>query len=1048
MADLGKRSMRQSKQLVTLVFTDIKGSTEMWERLGQHFRYILEAHNYIIRKSTKEHGGREVKTEGDAFMMSFDSPDDAIRFCIKAQEQLNAADWPGLTGEIMVRMGVHTGQPIFVKDRFGKIDYLGPMVNRASRISAAANGGQILISNATFEQAGSALDDVSVKNLGEHRLRGLEKPEVIRSILPKSLETRKFLAIRTMDVKKTNLSQHAKSFFGRERDIYQLHRFFNIDKAKIVTITGAGGTGKTRLSESWAATSLGDYPGGVWFVDLSDAENIQDVCKAVSGVVNTPLTDTDSVAQLGYAIKSMCENANGTVLMVLDNCEQIAKEAGQVVMRWLKMATKSRYLVTSRILMKIPSEKEHVLKHLNIPTIKQLDNIDMLKKFNSVQLFADRSYEANSEFELTTENIRDVAQICMRLDGIPLAIELAASRSRILQPAKILKRLENRFELLQSNLQDYNKRQRTLRETINWSWQLLDDDEKSVMAQLSIFNHAFYMAHAEAVVKTPRVDAPSVMNVIQGLREKSFLNLYDSQKLEGETALSVYESIREFAYEKLIESNLKTETEKRWKNWILQYSKDCWQDYQTLHCMEAYQRLSHVKRDLISLVHYPEVAVEEAAWAAVYILPILSRRGPGMDSKELIHYCLRGFDITYVFEKDEIRLNKTVNEEPVQRLILHLAELYQKSRPSYALSLARTIPEEAASYFEALLIISQSLLATGKPKESKEIIEKALKLTDIPLYKKSEAKLQEGLCLYKTGDYEKAHEAFNFVRENTSISKNKFVELGALAHLGLMQLNFGNTEEALPLLNQGLSLAKKFFDESGEALCLSLLGTARKHVYSEAELALNYFKRALKICRRTGEVSQQIYCLIGIADIYQQIDDLVFAHETYEQAIELAQKMGDISSVAEAGGHLGRIMHRQKEYDKALLSYEVALKCSRDLNEKRNEARWLGQKGRVMFEKSLVNKGSEVFAAQLKDAETCLQDSINARVDLKIIRDLEVEITMAQVKNEQGQSERAKELAQDILDISIKINDADSQKHLDIASKVKNILQKGSPLID
>jgi len=1034
--------MRQSKEIITLVFTDIARSTELWERMGQHFRYILEAHNYIIRKICKEFQGQEVKTEGDAFMLSFGTADQAIYFAIKTQEELNKAEWPGITGEIMVRIGIHTGQPIFTKDRFGQIDYLGPMVNRASRISSAANGGQILISNSTYQHAKEALNEITLKNLGEHWLRGLEKPEIIRQLLPKSLSSRKFFAIRTVDIKKTNLTSHPKSFLGREHDIYQLHRFFNIDKAKVITITGAGGTGKSRLSQRWAATSLGDYPAGVWFIDLSETKNINDICNALSDVLNTPLTSDDRVTELGYNLKGMCEHSIGSVLIVLDNCECVAEEAGQALMQWLKIAPKARFLITSRILLNIANEKEHILKQLNTPTYELLDNIDVLKKYHSVKLFCARSYEANSNFVLNDENVRDIAEICIKLDGIPLAIELAASKSRIFKANKILQRLDKRFDILQSNQQDYAKRQRTLRETIDWSWSLLDEKEQYVLAQLSVFNHNFFIEHAENVITTnDQKNFPSLINIIQRLREKSMLNIYEAEQLDQETTFGLYESIREYCLEKLTKYGIRDKTQERWKNWILKYSGECWKKYCKFHTAESYHKLHQINNELINIARSEHAQPEEAAWAAIYSIPILNKQSVGMSTKEIIHHCLKKYGISYEYNDGKIELKNIVDNEAVHHLINLLANNYKKTNPRYALMLNQLIPQHSICHFTSLVDMSLSQSILGEPTIAMELIESALQQPQCELYQKCHATLQKGNLLYLKGQLQEAETIIDFVIKNVPFTKNNLLELTSHYQMGLVQLSYGAIEKSLGHFNHSLSLCKQIHDEQNEALVIGGLGLVNI-ANNDFNKAIDCFKKALALSRKLNESGQEIRFLIQIAHIYLEVEDHILAKEIYDQALHLANEMNDISNTAIATGHIGNVFARKNNYNTAIKHFTTALESAKTLGEKQQQSYWLGCLGRELCNKAYTEKSNEDnFIPQLKDGIEHLNSSLELIKTSSFQRNICNEIALAQAEFELGNSDNAVILARSALEFTnmLKTKNREQKRYLKIAKKLLNI---------
>ncbi|MCA1997688.1 MAG: adenylate/guanylate cyclase domain-containing protein, partial [Armatimonadetes bacterium] len=576
---------------VTLVFTDLQGSTELWEKLQSRMAEALAAHNSVMRGLIGKHGGYEVKTEGDAFMVAFASPTPAVRFAIELQERMAGAmpeDIRRDTGgaELLVRMGIHTGEPICEVDPTnGRMDYFGPMVNRSARIASAGHGGQILISHAVREAAAEQLESVLVKDLGEHRLKSLSRPERLFQILPYSLASRTYPPLKTLDHVATNLPYQQTTFVGRRAEIEEITAGARADKWTLLTLTGPGGTGKTRLSLRVGNELLDHYEGGVWFADLSDCTTEEGVCAAVAAAFGVPIAGPEPPRQVIAAVLEYRK----PLLLILDNFEQVVESCAGLVGMWMKRARTARFLVTSRTLLGIAGEREMRLEPMRTPprlrrardpaagegldagtvgigagaedqdeasreaaaqdALLGAQHAVRLSGFDVVRLFVERAREAQPGFTLTDENAPDVADICIELEGQPLAIELAAARVKILKPAQIVQKLAKKFELLRSSRRDLPKRQQTLEGAIDWSWDLLKPHERAALCQVCVFRGGFFLEQAEEVLDLSAFpEAPMSMDVVQALREQSLLS---SVETAAGMRLKMFQSIRAYAEKKL-----------------------------------------------------------------------------------------------------------------------------------------------------------------------------------------------------------------------------------------------------------------------------------------------------------------------------------------------------------------------------------------------------------------------------------------------------------------------------------------------------------------
>lgn len=517
---------------LTFLFTDIEDSTPLLERLGpERYRGVVEEHAEIMRKAIAEPGGIDLSTAGDSFFAVFESAPAAVGAAVSAQKALASHKWPD-DGQVRVRMGLHTGEGILGGD-----NYIGIDVNIAARIEAAGHGGQVLISGATAGLIQRGLsEEVSLSDLGKHRLKGVAEPEQIFQLTISGLPA-EFPLIRTLDARLTNLPAQLTNFIGREKELEDARRL--LDGARLLTLTGPGGTGKTRLALQVAAESLADFDDGVLFVPLAA---ITDPSLFMSAVATTlSLTDTGSASIEDLVTQYLAER---TLLLVFDNFEQIVAAAPRVG-EILAAAPQVKAIVTSREPLHLSGEQEFQVPPLGLPDPRKLPPLEALSHYDAVALFVQRARAVESSFNVTNENAPAVAEIAARLDGLPLAIELAAARIKLLSPDRMLARMQDRLSLLRSGSPDIPQRQKTLRDAIAWSYDLLDAEGKSLLCQLGVFMGGFTLENAEAVV----TEGTDLFDGISSLLDKSLVRQDLDEKDEGR--FSMLETIREYALEQL-----------------------------------------------------------------------------------------------------------------------------------------------------------------------------------------------------------------------------------------------------------------------------------------------------------------------------------------------------------------------------------------------------------------------------------------------------------------------------------------------------------------
>jgi len=529
---------------VTFLFTDLEGSTRLWEEQPEAMRAALARHDEILRNAVESHGGHVVKTTGDGLHAAFATAHDAVLAGVDAQGGLAGETW-ALPAPLLVRMGIHTGEA----DLRGG-DYYGTAVNRAARVSAAAHGGQIVVSHATEEVARDHLGNLDLVDLGEHRLRDLARAERIFQVGAPGLET-DFPPLRSLEAFPSNLPPQLTSFVGRDDEIALLAK--TLGEVRLVTLVGVGGVGKTRLATQVAAEVLPRFPDGAWLCELaaaSDPDAMIQVVAATLGVHPHPnMTLEGSIVDYLRAKR---------LLLVLDNCEHLLEAAGDLAEGILRACPDVRLLATSREGLAVLGEQVWPLRSLRSPASGSADDVAIS---TAGRLFTERAQGAAPGFRIDASNASAVAEICRRLDGIPLAIELAAARVTAMSPTEIANLLDERFRLLTGGRRTAVERHQTLRATVDWSYSLLEPDERLVFERLGVFSGDFDGAAASAVVTGDGLETWDVVDALASLVAKSMINA--EKTTEDTTRFSMLETLRQYAREQLDESGAADEWRRR-----------------------------------------------------------------------------------------------------------------------------------------------------------------------------------------------------------------------------------------------------------------------------------------------------------------------------------------------------------------------------------------------------------------------------------------------------------------------------------------------------
>jgi len=861
---------------VTLLFTDIEGSTSLLQRVGERYADVLERCRHLLRTAFHHYHGHEIDTQGDAFFVAFARATDAVSAAVEAQQALASHAWPEGVA-VRVRMGLHTGEP-----HVAGTGYVGLDVHRAARIMNAGHGGQILLSQTTRDLVEHELPEgASLRDLGAHRLKDLEHPSHLYQLIAPGLPT-DFPPLKTLDTRVHNLPVQLTSLIGREQEIAAVCQLLQRQEVRLLTLTGPGGTGKTRLGLQVAAELSGTFSDGVFFVNLAPLSDPELVVPTIAQVLG--LKEAASQPLLDLLSAWLREKE---LLLLLDNFEQVA-EAAVEVSALLARCPQLNVLVTSRAVLHLSGEHEFPVPPLSLPNPSHLPDLETLSQYEAVALFIARTQAVKPEFQVTNANAPAVAEICVRLDGLPLAIELAAARSKMLPPQALLARLGQRFTLLTSGAQDVPARQQTLRNTIAWSYDLLDAGEQQLLRRLSVFGGGATQEALAALYTTLGDEPGQVLDGIASLIDKSLLR--QSEQEAGEPRFVMLETIREYGREAL-----------------------------TAHGeMEATSQ-SHA-------VYYLELAeAAELEWEG-------TQESAWFVRLEQEHDNLRAA-MSWLLERREA--------EMTLRLGAALWSFWQENSYFHEgwnfLERALEGSEEVAVSVRAKALWAAGNLAgwLNHFERGESLCQESLTLFRVIGDTKGmgTALLHLALVAQFRCDFEAARSLYE---ESLVLSRevgNKSVVAWALSFMAMVDILQGEYTKARPLLEECLALFREMGNKSGVANSLlwsvgaliSQGDLARAHAVAEECLAL---------CREIGSKSVEASVLTGLGEIAFFQGDRTTAHLLFEQSCAFFREVGDEAQNAWTLSLLAMVIAAQGDLTAAQACYEACLIPGKGENSK------------------------------------------------------------------------------------------------------------------
>jgi len=862
---------------VTFLFTDIENSTPLWEKHPEAMKSALAKHDSLVRSISLLHNGRIIKTTGDGFHVVFATATDAVQAAIHAQQAIQKDSWDDVA--IKVRMGIHTGE---AELRDG--DYFGGTLNLAARIMSIGHGGQILISETTLQIAQEHLSaHVSVTDLGEHRLKGLSKVERIFQISTLELQ-QEFPALKSLTHISNNLPTQLTSFIGRERELDEAQS--KLENARLLTLIGPGGTGKTRLSIQLGSQLVPGFKDGVWLVEFAPISD-------PSLVMQTIASAFDIREVHGTLLKNLVHDylREKHLLLILDNCEHLVEASARVADEILHVAPKVKIIVSSREALGINGETVYRVPSLSSPNQDEVTKEAALG-FESVMLFVERASAANPKFHLTDENASFVAQICSRLDGIPLAIELAASRITVFSPEQIAKRLDDRFKLLTGGSRTALPRQQTLRALIDWSYDLLSEGERALLRRLSVFAGGWTFEAAETICNN--VD---VLEHLPQLVNKSLVTVNDEG---GEPRYFLLETIRQYSREKLLESGEGEGTRERHLAYFLEMAETAFPEMLTREKELQWIRKLEIEYDNIRVavnwgIANNPIATMRLVRSLTYLFIVTSyaMEGHRWGKAVLEQVKLLGDKGRILTAEEEIHMARLIAAMSIMSLTMGDSQA-TAMEAEQATTLLRSLGDKWTLAF-ALTFHASGKLATGKFNEAIASIDEALSLAE---------ELGDKYILGSVMSAASYVEFFvnrDFAKADTFREKASELlrEHGSRWSYGITVAGFGNL-----LIRQGqFQKAREEFNTAMQTM--QEIGSTRDIVNIKSDLAHilrregNYieaipaYQETIKEWQKMGHrsaVAHQLECLAFIAKAMEQPDQaarLLGAAEALRQKIEI-----------------------------------------------------------------------------------------------------------------------------------------------------------------
>ncbi len=902
---------------VTFLFTDIVGSTRLSQEFADKMPAALLRHHEILDNAVESNNGFVFKMVGDAYCCAFENAADAVKTSVMIQSKLASETWDKVI--IKIRIGIHSG----FAEWSGK-DYMGYItLARSARVMSAAYGEQIIISNDTFELSKDNISsNISFRDLGKRRLKDLIQPVRLYQIVAEGIRE-DFPPLKTLDARPNNLPVQLSSFIGREEEMKHIKGI--LKDTRLLTLTGPGGTGKTRLALQVAADIIDDYGNGVWFIELAsliEPELLPNAVMQALGIKEQPKQKAEDI--LADYLKDK------ELLILLDNCEHIIEACAMLSEKLLQNSQKLKIIATSREALRCSGEQTHRTLSLETPDPKAKESPEQLTQYEAVRLFIERALNANQNFRVNNENAPALAEICHKLDGIPLAIELAAARIKILSVEKIFQRLDDRFKLLTGGQRTALPRQQTLKALIDWSYDLLSGEEKILWNRLSVFSGGWNLEAAEEICSDEiKINKEAILDLLSNLADKSII-IYKQENQR----YSMLETIKQYGHEKLAGSDEYKNIMDRFLKFYLELAEEANKELRGNETVFWMKLLNSENKNMEKgLIWSLESSENETGARLVVAISqywhILGNLSEGMRWLETVskkqpetmnyYFCkvkymlgkfarLNGdYDKANKFMKESLQYWREAGNNQGITETLNSLGINEYDQGRY---------EQAAGYYEKSLEIHR---------ESQNKRGIAVSLNNL------------GNVISNMGDYSKAYKLYE---ESLAIRREEGDVLGigiTLNNLGILAYEQGEYSKAYDLLNESLQIRSEIGDRNGVTISLLNLGNV---AYNQGEYlkASKLYQNSLQICTEIGDRSGIADSLCDLGKSALEQDETEQAINFVEESLAINREIGSQSQIAVCLYFLGRTAFRNSEYEQARKYYCESINIYNETGNKKDIA--------------------------------------------------------------------------------------------------------------
>ena len=933
---------------VTFLFTDIEGSARLWDEHPEEMRPALARHEALLHEAIGAHEGYVFHTAGDAFCVVFARATDALAAALDAQRALQAEPWA--VGPLGVRMALHTGE---AEERGG--DYFGPPLNRCSRILSAGHGGQVLLSRTSAHLVREALPSgAELKPLGEHRLRDLAQPEGIFQLLHLGLPS-EFPPLRSLAAFTHNLPIQLTSFIGREQELAEVKRL--LGTTHLLTLTGTGGAGKTRLALQAGADLLDEYPDGVWLVELAalvEASLVPQAVASALGVREEP----------GRALVETLKDAlrPKRSLLIIDNCEHLVGACAELAETLLRACPGVGVLATSREALGAEGEVLWRIPSLALPAREPgpTPPIEQLTQYAAVQLFIERAATARPGFRVTNENAPAVAEICWRLDGIPLAIELAATRVKVLPPEQIERRLDDRFRLLRGGRRTALPRQQTLRAAVEWSYDSLSPDQQALFDRLSVFAAGFSLEAAELVGAGGAIEQRAVLDLLTELADKS---LVVPDEVDGEARYRLLESLRAYGWERLQETGEAEATRQRHASYFRDLAEEMRLAMVAGARADCLRRLDREHDNFRAALTWGLAHdVSTSLRLAVALQRFWELRGHWAEGREWVAQSLaRAERVPLEYRAQGLYLAGLLalaqwdhgQAEPLLRDALTAARLCGDRRTeANAFNTLGNVAADRAHYDEAKDLYEQSLAIRQDLGDRRAIAGSLHNLAQVAHDRRDFAAARVA--------YEEVCPIWREVGDEIGLS-------ATLNNLGNIATDQGDYDVGRTAHEEALALRRRVGDRPGVAGSLNNLAQVL-HEQGHYDAARGYYEESLALAREVGHRRLMGATLGNLGNLAADEGHYAESRELHREELAIWQEIGHKPGVALSLGNLASVLLSAGEYGESRRLAEQALAIAREIEDGKCVANALHQLGRIALGEERHGEAQKLHCEELRIA--------------------------------------------------------------------------------